>query len=265
MSQVEDKLTDENNNSFFDHLGELRKRFITIAIVVTIVFLALWSFRNDLLNIYLLPIKDSLEKAAGQVVFLRMTDRFIIHLKTCFFFTITAAMPFIFFQVWRFVSPGLYAKERRTMSLLGILTIILFYSGMAVAYFVIIPFGFDFLIEYSAMGQGFIGEQVMATELAFSLNEQVGFTQKFLLVFGFMFQTPLVMLTLCKSGVVATETFSKYRRLAIVLVFVVAAILTPPDPVTMIGLGVPLLALFEFGLLLCKVFVSKKTTTPAET
>jgi sec-independent protein translocase protein TatC len=264
MSLEENPPPIEGPVSFFDHISELRKRLIAVSILVTLIFLALWSFRNDLLNIYLLPLKASLEKFSGEVVFLRITDRFIIHLKTCFFFTVVAAIPFIFYQAWRFVSPGLYSQERRVVSLLSILTTLLFYTGMAVAYFVIIPFGFNFLVQYSATGAGHLGEQVMATQLTFSLSEQVGLTQKFLLVFGFMFQTPLVMLTLCKSGFVAAESFSSFRRVAIVLVFVVAAILTPPDPITMIGLALPLVALYEFGVLLCKLLGPKSSTEVQE-
>jgi sec-independent protein translocase protein TatC len=139
----------------------------------------------------------------------------------------------------------------------------LFYLGVATAYFLVIPLGFRFLIHYSDSNLGLLTSLVVQSRLTLSLSEQVAFTQRFLLVFGFVFQTPLFMALLSRLGLLSATFFARYRRHALVLCFVAAAVLTPPDPLTMVGLALPLVLLYEVGIQLARL-VGGKTPPPGK-
>jgi len=251
------KRMEKNVGSFWEHFGELRLRLIYTVLFFSVVFLLLWFVRNDLLNIYLAPLHGLMQKVSGEIVLLKIMDKFFIHLKTCLFFTTIISLPFVILQIWGFVAPGLYAGEKKTVGLLMVFVLLFFYLGLCLSYFFIIPFGFEFLVNYSAQEMGVFSSLILPTRLTISLSEQVGFTQKFLLLFGFIFQTPLVMAILVKAGFLSVKTLSFYRRNIIFLCFIVAAILTPPDPITMVGMGVPLVILYELGLVFCRLIEKK--------
>jgi len=253
-----DNNNEEENNTFWSHLEELRKRLIYIAITFVVIFLAIWTFRNDILNIYLIPIVAAIDANSGELVLLKIMDKFYIHLKTSIFFTIVIILPVIYYHIWKFISPGLFKKERLGFSFLGLGSLTFFFLGLITAYFLVIPYGVEYLVKYSTDTGGIIKDLIAPNKLTLSLSDYVEFTQKFLLIFGFIFQTPLLMVIITRLGIINISSIIKYRRHSYILCLSISAFFTPPDPVTMLGMGLPLIILFEVGIVLSKIFIKKK-------
>ena len=253
-----DKNNDDENKSFWTHLEELRKRLIYIAISFVVIFLAIWTFRNDILNIYLIQIVAAIDANSGELVLLKIMDKFYIHLKTSIFFTIVTILPIIYYHIWRFISPGLFKRERLGFSFLGLGSLTFFYLGLITAYFLVIPYGVEYLVKYSTDTGGIIKDLIAPNKLTLSLSDYVEFTQKFLLIFGFIFQTPLLMVIVTRLGIINISSIIKYRRHSYILCLSISAFFTPPDPVTMLGMGLPLIVLFEVGIVLSKIFIKRK-------
>ena len=213
----EENNQDDEKKSFWTHLEELRKRLIYIAISFVIIFLAIWAFRNDILNIYLIPIVAAIDANSGELVLLKIMDKFYIHLKTSIFFTVVIILPIIYFHIWKFISPGLFKKERLGFSFLGLGSLTFFFLGLITAYFLVIPYGVEYLVKYSTDTGGIIKDLISPNKLTLSLSDYVEFTQKFLLIFGFIFQTPLLMVILTRLGIINISSIIKYRRHSYIL------------------------------------------------
>ena len=240
--------------SIWSQIEELRKVLIKLIIFFSICFIALWIFRGDLLNIYLFPLEKLLTGNRGDLVLLKIVDKFFIHLKSTLFFSLIVTSPYLFYQVWSFVSPALYRSEKGAFRTLFLGSLLLFYIGLGVGYFMVIPFGFNFLIEYSSGDQAVLTNLALKSSLTISLLDQVAFTQKFLLIFGTIFQLPLLMTILAKLKIISIDKFSHYRRHAYIICMALSAILTPPDPLTMIGLSLPLIVLYEVGIVVSRIY-----------
>ena len=236
--------------NFFEHLEEFRKRIIRSVLFFAATFILLWFLRDDLLNLYLLCINSILRDTQSSVILLKITDKFFIHIKTVFFFGILFTFPFIYLQVWQFIRPALYENEKKYFVILFLFSLALFYCGILSAYYVLIPVGFKFLVNYSVSSSPLFIKTGEATKLFISLSEQVHLTQTLILMFALLFQTPLLVLCLIRTGLINPETMTQYRKHVVVVCFIIAAILTQPDAVSMCLMAVPLIVLFETGLLI---------------
>ncbi|HBR05836.1 MAG TPA: twin-arginine translocase subunit TatC [Desulfovibrio sp.] len=237
--------------SLLEHLGELRKRLTKCAYAVAIGFFACYAFAEDIFDILLQPMVGLLTDSHFQ--YTSPPEAFFTYMKVAFVAGIFVASPYIFYQLWAFIAPGLYEHERKWIIPISVFTALLFVTGALFGYFVVFPFGFEFFASYSNEKIQFIPK----------LNEYTTFCLQLLLAFGLIFELPLFMLILARLGVVTADKLRKTRKYAILVIFIVAAILTPPDPFTQTLMAGPLLVLYELSIWLAKVF-GKKPAPPVE-
>jgi len=253
--------TPQSNNlgrqTIRDHLRALRARILLILTIFFVFFTAGWFFRTELLNLYLRTLRDGLTRVGGEIVLLNIADKLQAHLMTVAFCALILLLPIALVILSGFVMPALYAHEKKIVRWLLACISVLFFGGIAMAYFVIIPFTYDYFLRYSVQEQGLLTKMMISNGLRLSLKHVVSFTQQFLVVFGVIFQTPLLMLLLNRLGLVHADFYKRWRRQLYVLLFALAAILTPPDPVSMILMALPLILLFEGGIIICAVFNRK--------
>jgi len=230
---------------FLDHLEELRWRIIKSLIAVVIFTIISFAFSDQILDFLLLTTKNLKHQLQLQV--LKVQTVFIIKLELALIAGIMLSLPVIFYQIWAFVAPGLLENERKYVVPVITFATISFIVGAAFAFFVIIPFALDFFLS--------LVPETVKNNIA--LDFYFGFVARIVLVFGIVFELPVVSLLLTKLGLLTPQFLRKYRRYAIVVIFVLAAILTPPDPTTQIMLAVPLLLLFEVSIWISYFFAKK--------
>jgi len=225
---------------FLDHLEEFRNRLIKSIIAVAVGMILCLFFSKQLLTVLLWP--TTRVNVPLEIQVLKVQGMFMVTLEIAFFGGIILGLPFIIFQLWMFVAPGLYAHEKKYVPRIIISATTLFLLGIIFAYFIIIPFALEFFI-------GLAPENVKAN---IAIDFYVGFVVRILAVFGLIFQLPILSFFLSKLGILKAQLMRKYRRHAIVAIFIVAAILTPPDPFTQILLAIPLIFLYEISIFIAQ-------------
>jgi sec-independent protein translocase protein TatC len=240
MIREEDKLP------FTGHLEELRKRLITCFIATGIGFIISYGFKEKLFEILVRPLIEVME-SGDKLIFTGLPEAFFTYLKVSLLTGLMLAAPVIIYQFWMFVAPGLYEKERRLLIPIVFLSSFFFVGGALFGYFIVFPFGFKFFL-------GFATETIRPLP---SMREYLSFSSKLLLAFGLSFELPLVLTFLAKLGLISVDFLKKNRKYALLLFFVGAAILTPPDVVTQIMLALPLMTLYELSILGARIFGKK--------
>ncbi len=225
-----------------EHLGELRRRIIFILISVAVTSAGAYYFIDEILNF--------VTQAGGieDFVFISPTEAFFVIIKLSLLTGLMGAMPFIFYQLWKYIGVALKKNERKYLIYFGPLSYLLFLIGAAFAFKGVLPLGIKFLLSFSKQN---------ITPLI-TLNAYVSFLGKMITAFGLMFELPVVILFLSKIGVVTPKTLKKGRKYAIVVIFVLAAFLTPPDVISQIMLAVPVLAMYEISIWICIVVTKKR-------
>jgi sec-independent protein translocase protein TatC len=232
---------------FLSHLEELRKRLVVCAIGVGVGFAIAYIFSERLFQLLVAPLKAVMPEG-DQLIFTNLPEMFFAYLKVAFIAGILAAAPLIFYELWMFIAPGLYQKEKKMAIPFVISSTILFVGGALFGYFVVFPFGFKFFI-------GFSNEYVKALP---SVKQYFSFSMKLLFAFGVVFELPVIIFFLSKMGIVTPQFLRQKRKYAILLTFVLAAILTPPDVITQCMMAGPLIVLYEIGILVSRVAQKKK-------
>jgi len=229
-----------------DHLNELRKRLLFIVIVVAAAAGGAYFFIDDIL--LFITEGGNIES----LVFISPTEAFFVIVKLSLLAGIMGAMPFILYQVWRYVGVALKKGERKYLIFFGPVSYILFLCGAYFAFRGVLPLAIKFLLKFSK-------EYVsLSITPMITLNAYVSFLSKMVIAFGAMFELPLVILALSKFGIVTPQMLKKGRKYTIVGIFLVAAVLTPPDIVSQVMLAIPLLLLYEVGILICKAVTRKR-------
>lgn len=231
------------------HLEELRKRLIRIFIVLIIVFGVCYSYSKFFMDFIAAPIIPLLPEKSS-LAMLKLTEGFFTELKLSLMAAVFFSMPYILYELWKFVAPGLYAHEKKYVISFVIISSVLFFSGAAFAYYLVFPFGFKFFLNYAQ------GEVIASLSLQWYLS----FVTRLILGFGIVFELPVFTLFLAKMGIVTADMMKKYRKYAIVGIFIMAAIFTPPDVFTQTMMGIPLLILYEISIYVAKIFGRKKVT-----
>jgi sec-independent protein translocase protein TatC len=231
---------------FTDHLEELRKRLIVCFIAVGVGFVLSYGFKEKLFQILTRPLIRVMQ-TGDKLIFTGLPEAFFTYLKVAFLSGIILAAPVIFYEFWMFVAPGLYDKEKRLMVPVVVLSTVFFVGGAFFGYFIVFPFGFKFFL-------GFASETIRPLP---SMREYLGFASKLLLAFGIVFELPLIITLLAKLGMVSVSFLKKNRKYAILLFFIGAAILTPPDVVTQIMMALPLILLYEISIIGARIFGKK--------
>lgn len=229
------------------HLEELRQRLIKILIVLIVVFGICYSKSKFFMDFVTAPLVPLLPEKSS-LAMLKLTEGFFTELKLSLMAAVFFSMPFILYQLWKFVAPGLYAHEKRYVVSFVLVSSVLFFAGAAFAYYIVFPFGFKFFLNYA---QG----EVVAT---LSLQWYLSFVTRLILGFGVVFELPVFTLFLAKMGIVTADMMKKYRKYAVVGIFIIAAIFTPPDVFTQCMMAVPLLVLYEISIYVAKIFGKKK-------
>ncbi len=230
---------------FLDHLEELRWRIIKALSSVVIFTIIAFLFSDYVLTWLLEPASKVEAQISLQV--LKVQAVFIIKLEIALILGVLLSIPVILFQIWSFLSPGLHQKERKYIWPIIIFSMVSFSIGASFAYYIIVPYALDF----------FLGLAPQNVSNNISIDFYFGFLLRLLIVFGIVFQLPVISIILAKMGLITPAFLKKYRRYAIVTIFVAAAILTPPDPMTQMFLAVPLILLYEITIFLL-YFISRK-------
>jgi sec-independent protein translocase protein TatC len=236
----------------FQHLKELRQRLINSVIAILVCFVVLALFANDIYHFIATPLLGVLPEGANMIA-TGVAAPVLTPFKLAFMLALILAVPIILHQVWAFVSPGLYAHEKRFAVPVLLLSIILFYSGIAFAYFIIFPIVFAFFTSMAPEGI------VIATDISSYLD----FILKLFIAFGIAFEVPIAVLILCWSGISTREKLKDKRPYIIVGAFILGMLLTPPDVISQTLLALPMWMLFELGLILAK-FVEKSPNAAGE-
>ncbi len=229
------------------HLEELRKRLVRILIGLGIGFIGCWEYRDFFFKIITKPLVDVLPKTST-MVFTGLPEAFFIYMKIAFFASLFITSPFTLYQIWKFISPGLYKSEKKYVVPFVASTSLLFIGGILFGYYIALPPAFKFFLEFSS---DFLKPMI-------SFREYLSLILKFLLAFGVCFELPVFIFFMAKIGIVNAAMLRKQRRYAILIIFVVAAILTPsPDAMSQIIMAIPLMFLYEISIFLA-VFAQRK-------
>ena len=250
MNSIKPQKSDEGEMPILAHFAELRTRLIHMVFAVLVVFLALVGFSRTLYDFISNPLVSLLPDNAS-IIATEVTSGFVAPIKLTFFMAIFISIPFIIGQLWGFISPALYKQVKRIAIPLLLSGIILFYVGMAFAYFLVLPPALKFLVLFSP-------DNVLPMT---DINSYLDFVLKLFLLFGIVFEIPVATLLLVLLNIVSTDKLIKSRRYVIVGCFFIAALVTPPDGLSMLMLAIPMCLLFEVGILLAKLL--KRSTKAA--
>lgn len=242
---------DEQKQPLTSHLKELRKRLILSFIAVVTGFIVCYAFSQDLFDILSKPLLKMMPSGSS-LIFTSVAEAFFTYMKVAFIAGLILASPFVLFQVWAFVTPGLYRHEKRYVIPFVAAGSFFFALGILFAYFVAIPVGFKFLLGYAT---DFIKPMP-------SMKEYLSFSIKFLLAFGLVFEFPVVLVLLARIGVVDAKILARHRKYAILLIFIFAAVMTPPDVISQLLMAIPLMGLYELSIILSRIFGKKAKPIP---
>ena len=246
---------DENEGGFISHLSELRKRLINSFIFLIIFFIVCYFFAEHLYGFLVEPFAKAVKDDGSdrRLIFTALQETFLTYLKVSFFAAFFITSPFILIQVWKFIAPGLYEHEKLAIMPYLILTPILFLLGGMLVYYLIMPLAIKFFLSFESTGL----TTTLPIQLEAKVNEYLSLVMKLIFAFGLSFQLPVVLSLLARIGLVDSKFLSERRKYVVVMIFAAAAILTPPDPITQIGLAIPLLILYELSILSVKIIERK--------
>jgi sec-independent protein translocase protein TatC len=227
----------EPTETFISHLIELRRRLIHAVLAVIVVFICLFPFAQDLYALLAHPLLANLPKG-GQMIATDVTTPFFVPMKVAMMTAFVIALPYVLYQAWAFVAPGLYSHEKRLIAPLVVASTVLFVCGMSFAYFLVFPVVFHFMSSVAPEGVAVMTD----------INKYLDFVLTLFLAFGITFEVPVAVILLVKMGVVSVAKLREVRPYMIVVAFVIGAIFTPPDVVSQIMLAVPLWLLYEAGI-----------------
>ncbi|HBK14135.1 MAG: twin-arginine translocase subunit TatC [Erythrobacter sp.] len=245
---------DESQAPLLDHLIELRGRLVRCVLALALAFGVCLYFADPILGFLIQPLKNAFPVGEGQLIFTKLYEVFFVELKVALFAGFCLSFPIIANQLWAFIAPGLYAKEKRAFLPFLLATPILFGMGAALAYYVVMPTAFRWFLGFEGTAGGM---EIQALPTA---NEYLGLVMQFILAFGMSFLLPVLLLLLHRAGLVTRDQLVSARRYVIVLIVALAAIITPPDPGSQLLLAVPLLLLFEGSLVLMRLTDRRRRT-----
>ena len=240
-------MNDEEKIPFTSHLEELRKRLITCFIAVAVGFVLAYSVKEWLFHLLTAPLISVLDPGE-KLIFTSLPEAFFAYMKVALLSGTILAIPVILYQFWMFIAPGLYSKERQHLAPIMVLSIFFFIGGALFGYYVVFPIGFQFFLSFATD----------TIRPLLTMREYLSFASMFLLVFGLIFELPLVLVFLVKLGIISIDFLTKNRKYAILVIFIIAAILTPPDVVSQTLMAIPMMALYEIGIIGARIFVRKK-------
>ncbi len=240
--------TEQGEMSILDHLTELRIRLIRSLIAITLGFSVCLAFSEQIFYFLAQPLLDVLPETKKQMVFTSLPEVFFVYMKVSFFAGVILTSPVLFYQLWKFVAPALYKNEKKYLIPFVLTSTLFFLMGASFGYYQVFPWGFRFFI---AMAGDYILPMI-------TMRDYLALATRLLLAFGLIFEMPILSVFLAKLGILTPQIMRRFRKYAILLIFIVAAILTPPDAVTQCLMATPMLVLYEISILATQFFGKKQ-------
>ena len=244
------------SNSFTSHLVELRSRLLNSLIFIFIVFVISYIFAEQIYNFLVDPyakaVKDN--SLSRRLIFTALHETFITYIKVAFFAAIFLGSPVLLMQIYKFIAPGLYKNEKKALLPYLVFTPILFLFGALLVYYLVMPLAIKFFLSFETIGS----QSNLPIQLEAKVSEYLSLIMRLIFAFGISFQLPILLNLLARIGVVNSEYLKTRRRYVIVIIFALAALLTPPDPITQVGLAIPLLLLYEVSIFTVKFTEKRK-------
>ena len=245
----------DTEGSFVSHLTELRKRLIHSFIFLFIFFIVCYIFAEPLYAFLVEPFASAVKENGleRRLIFTALQETFLTYIKVSFFTAFFITCPYILIQIWKFIAPGLYKHEKIAIIPYLVLTPILFFLGGVLVYYLIMPLAINFFLSFESSGLS----TGLPIQLEAKVNEYLSLVMKLIFAFGISFQLPVVLSLLARIGLIDAKFLKERRKYVVVIIFATAAILTPPDPITQIGLAIPLLILYELSIFSVNIIEKK--------
>ncbi len=238
------------------HLLELRRRLLQCLLVLGVLFAICYLNAEAIYHFLMQPLADALGETSGRrMIYTGLHEAFLTYLKLSFFAAVFFTLPFLLIQLWRFITPGLYQHERRAATVLFSLTPILFLLGAALAYYLVFPMAWGFFISFESDATA----GSLPVQLEARVSEYLGLVMQLVLAFGLSFELPVVLLLMAYAGLVKSATLASGRRYAILAIYTLAALITPPDLISQIALGTPIVILYEISIWLIRAIEKNRT------
>ncbi len=249
MEQMNENVIDQTTKPMTGHLIELRRRLLWALVAMAAGTAICFIYVDHIYGFLVQPLADAMEPGDSQrLIYTGLTEAFFTYVKVAFFAGIFLTFPILLAQIWLFVAPGLYKNERKAFLPFLVATPVLFFLGGAMVYFVVLPTAWPFFLSFQSTG----AETALPIQLEARVGEYLDLVMALIFSFGLCFQLPVLLTLMGRAGLITADTLAKGRKYAIIIIFIVAAFLTPPDVISQILLAVPILGLYEISILLIR-------------
>ncbi len=246
---------DNHTMPLLDHLMELRKRLLYSVVSLLFAFFAGMAVSQHIYNFLMQPYADAMHQYGGtqRMIYTHLAEGFLVELKVGFFAAIFVTFPIFANQMWAFIAPGLYKHEKRAILPFLLASPVLFVMGASLVYYMIMPLAWKFLLGFQTTA----AETALPIQLEAAIGDYLSLVMTLIMAFGIAFQMPVLLVLLARVGIISSKALKEKRRYAIIGVFVFAAVVTPPDVISQLGLAIPMLLLYEISIVFAKM-VEKK-------
>ncbi|MBT6305455.1 twin-arginine translocase subunit TatC [Rhodospirillaceae bacterium] len=247
---MSDNELDNSKAPLLEHLAELRKRLLVCCVGIIIAFFGFYFVSADIYNFLVHPLALATEGQVGRrMIFTGLHEAFLTQVKVAFFASICFSFPVLSVQIWRFIAPGLYSKEKRAFFPFILATPLFFILGASFVYYMVIPLAWEFFLSFEQSA----GNGILPMQLEPKVDEYLSLIMRLIIAFGICFELPVLIVLLTKVGLTNSKGLKNKRKYAVLIAFVVAAVITPPDVISQILLAVPIIVLYEISIWCSKI------------